>query len=398
MRTIGFAFWFPLMALAGTDTLHVVWDADPCNSLTLQWLVHEDEAVAKSIPYGSKPEHLDQVAAIAVGEIASEDDWQLARVSLRNLPEDAPTYFQLKNDGPVLFSETMPREEPDTFRFAEGGDAGRSGATPAICRQAAAFDPGFAVLGGDLAYANGRQFSSWVKFLQEWRANMVAPDGRIIPMVVAIGNHEVKGSRGKDRKHAPFFFSLFDSQFPAQGYRTLDVGNFLSFLLLDSDHTSRVDEKQLSWLRKSVEERAAQQERRHIFPVYHTPAYPGHRSFDGLDRAKIRDLWCPVFEGCSTIGVAFEHDDHVYKRTVPILKNKEAARGVVYVGDGAWGRPTRSVHPVDETWYLERATSVNHVLLVTLTEDSQQIRAVDVDGKTVDQFGLTWSENQWILE
>ena len=67
---------------------------------------------------------------------------------------------------------------------------------------------------------------------------MVGRDGRLIPMVACIGNHEVDGGYGKPREKAPFFYALFDGLFPETGYATLDFGDYLSLVLLDTGHTS----------------------------------------------------------------------------------------------------------------------------------------------------------------
>jgi hypothetical protein len=63
----------------------------------------------------------------------------------------------------------------------------------AMNKRAGALDPDFAMLGGDLAYANGVSATRWVDWLQSWMKNCVGKDRRIIPFVIGIGNHEVKG-------------------------------------------------------------------------------------------------------------------------------------------------------------------------------------------------------------
>lgn len=48
-----------------------------------------------------------------------------------------------------------------------GDDMGTAQAVP-LCRQAGEENPLFAVLGGDLAYANGRDVSKWHDWLDNW--------------------------------------------------------------------------------------------------------------------------------------------------------------------------------------------------------------------------------------
>ena len=85
---------------------------------------------------------------------------------------------------------------------------------------------------------------------------MVGRDGRLIPMVACIGNHEVDGGYGKPRAKAPFFYALFDGLYPETGYATLDFGDYLSLVLLDTGHTTPIGGEQTDWLEKTLKARA----------------------------------------------------------------------------------------------------------------------------------------------
>src|SRR5438046_3081784 len=82
-------------------------------------------------------------------------------------------------------------------------------------------DPMFAVIGGDLGYYNGVSVEISLAFLRNYSKTMIGRDGRLIPMVTAIGNHEVVGGYNKTRDKAPFFYALFDGLYPETGYATL---------------------------------------------------------------------------------------------------------------------------------------------------------------------------------
>ena len=81
---------------------------------------------------------------------------------------------------------------------------------------------------------------------------MIDPKGRLIPMVVCIGNHEVDGGYGKPREAAPFFFALLDGLYPERSYATLDFGDYLSLVLLDTGHVAPIDGEQTSWLDRAL--------------------------------------------------------------------------------------------------------------------------------------------------
>ena len=50
----------------------------------------------------------------------------------------------------------------------------------------------FALIGGDLGYDNGRSVEVSLAFLRNYSKHMRGGDGRLIPMITCIGNHEVE--------------------------------------------------------------------------------------------------------------------------------------------------------------------------------------------------------------
>lgn len=304
------------------------------------------------------------------------------------------TLYQVHVQGePVGRFLTAPASLDDVagaLVFAEGGDVGTSDYVAPLHEQAAAWDPLFAFVGGDLAYANGRDAERWVDYLQLWRRHMVAPGGRLIPMIVTIGNHEVIGGFNATREQAPFYFALFDNLFAQHTYATLDFADYLSLILLDSQHVSPVAGEQTDWLANALDER---RDVTYVLPAYHVPAYPAHRPFDSErgDRPGIREHWVPLFEQ-HDLPLVLEHDDHVYKRTHPLRGGEHSDDGVVYVGDGAWGMGDRVAATPEQRPYLYKSAARRHVIRVTLepADDTRGIEllAVDPDGDVVDEFSV----------
>ncbi|MFT5108850.1 MAG: hypothetical protein ACI8XO_003711 [Verrucomicrobiales bacterium] len=76
-------------------------------------------------------------------------------------------------------------------------------------------NPLFALLGGELAYAKATAASKWYDWVSSWCKKAVTPCGFMIPMIVAIGNHETITPGGwappnvKPPHSAKFFYSLF---------------------------------------------------------------------------------------------------------------------------------------------------------------------------------------------
>jgi acid phosphatase type 7 len=371
------------------EALYLTWQRDPATTMTIHWQSlrpfdhrmlqyrrqdqdHEDEPEpwqtrrgwGQRMPFSERMNHV---------------------VELAGLEPDTGYLFRF---GPGLAEyrfRTMPLELDRPIRIVVGGDTMHQRAWfEQMTRQAMAFDPDFVMIGGDLAYADGRADTThrWVDWLEVVTQDLRGPDGRLVPLLVAIGNHEVRGSwhwAGGSVERAPYFYSLFSM--PGQaGYNVLDFGGYLSVVLLDSDHSTPVDGPQAEWLGGVLRQRQG----RHILPMYHVPGYPSHRSFDGRTSRRIRDRWVPLFEEFG-VRMAFENHDHTYKRTPPLRGGEVSEDGIVYLGDGAWGVGVRSIHSVDETEYLAAAESVRHVLLVTVEGETIHAQALNIDGEVFDE-------------
>ncbi len=277
---------------------------------------------------------------------------------------------------------TAPATLDKPLVFVTGGDVGTSEYVKDLHRQAAQWHPIFGLIGGDCAYANGRSPHLWVQFLRLWRENMVDPDGRLIPMLCAIGNHEVDGSWGQTRVQSPLFLALFDGLYPENTYATIDFGDYLSLVLLDSGHVSAHGGNQTDWLGEAL---AARVDRPHLFTAYHVPAYPSHREFEGTYSELARRHWVPLFDRYG-VDVSFENHDHTYKRTHRLTGGEPDPEGVLYLGDGCWGVVPRTVATPEQRPYLEKTASTRHVIRVTLDGDERDFLAVDDQGRVIDRY------------
>ncbi len=206
---------------------------------------------------------------------------------------------------------------------------------------------------------------------------MVTSDGRLIPVLVTIGNHEVRGGFGQHPKKAPFFYSLFATP-GHRGYNVLDFGRYMSLILLDSKHTHPVAGEQTDWLTRTLADR---QDVPHVFAVYHVPAYPSVYHFNNWVSVKIREHWVPLFEQFG-LNVAFEHHDHAYKRTHPIRADRVDPQGVLYLGGGAWAVMPRKPR---KDRYLAKIASKRHFILVRIDGQSRRFLAIDSEGQLFDE-------------
>jgi 3',5'-cyclic AMP phosphodiesterase CpdA len=272
----------------------------------------------------------------------------------------------------------MPAKATDTISFISGGDCGVNSHAVANNVQAARQDPLFAIIGGDLGYDNGRSVETSLAFLRNYSEHMVARGGRLIPMLACIGNHEVDGGYNKPRAKAPFFYALFDGLFPETGYAVLDFGDYLSLVLLDTGHTTPIGGEQADWLEKTLKARA---DHPHVLVVNHVPAYPSHRRFPATGAAN-RTHWVPLFEKYR-VPVVLEHHDHTFKRTKPLLDGLADPNGVLYLGDGSWGR-LRTPNSPDKLPYLAAASREYHLSLHRLQGEERFHLALDETGRVMD--------------
>jgi hypothetical protein len=301
------------------------------------------------------------------------------KVKIEGLQPDTEYRVKEPLSGKSYLFKTLPQRLDRPIKFIVGGDIYHDSirCVEKMNRLAVAFGPDFAILGGDIAYAAPpfsfmqEDITRWLRFLHAWSTTMVGKDGRLIPLMAVIGNHDTKGRFDETPKQAFLFYRFFPM--PRSGYWKFAAGDYLRIWLLDSGHAHPVGGKQTEWLAQSLEEEHKVLFR---FAVYHVPAFPSVRDFDNKRSAAVRKYWIPLFEK-GKLTAAFEHHDHAYKRTFPI-------HGVVYFGDGAWGvEEPRISHQAP---YLEKTASKTHFMVVTLEPSQVKVEAVNEEGEIFDEW------------
>jgi hypothetical protein len=311
-------------------------------------------------------------------------DFKVFRAELTGLTPGTDYLFRVGRQSPVYRFRTMPARATNTIHFVSGGDCGVNAHAAANNVQAARQDPMFAILGGDLAYENGRSVAPHLAFLRNYSRHMAGRDGRLIPLVACLGNHDVDGGYGKGRDKAPFFHALFDGLYPEAGYATLDFGDYLSLVLLDTGHTSAIGGAQADWLEKVLR---ARKDHPHVLAVNHVPAYPSARRMEGSGGKPgtgelNRRHWVPLFEKYR-VPVVLEHHDHTFKRSRPLLGGHAHGDGVLYLGDGSWGR-LRAPQPPERLPYLAAVSQDYHLSLHRLQGEERFHLALGEDGRVMD--------------
>ncbi|AMV25058.1 Calcineurin-like phosphoesterase [Gemmata sp. SH-PL17] len=373
----------PLSSWAPTgapDGLFLTWQRDPTTTVTVRWIgprwSGETSVSFALFPMGETW----QVAQVEPKPFPGTN-LSVYRAEITGLSPGSEYQFRVGNRPFTHRFRTMPARATDAITFVSGGDCGANAHAVATNLLAAKQEPHFVLLGGDLAYDNGRSPETFLAFLRNYSTQMIDPVGRLIPLVACIGNHEVNGAVGAKREGAPAFLSVFDGLFRDTTFGTLDFGDYLSLVLLDSGHVAPVGSGQSEWLEKTLREREGYL---HLFAANHVPAYPSARD-PGEAGAENRKHWCPLFERYG-VDAVLEHHDHTFKRTHPLKGGLKDKYGVPYLGDGSWGQ-LRAPALLAKRPYLVAASRAYHLTLHRLEGASRFHVALEAGGAVADVYG-----------
>lgn len=355
------------------------WQRDPTTTVTLQWLgAQKEDGATRNLWYRRSGTKTWREVSHVMRPFPRTQLWQF-RAELTGLEPDSTYRVRVGLDSPQVSVRTMPAKATNEITFVSGGDSGTGDAARRTNKLAAIQSPRFVLLGGDLAYENGQSTSRILQFLDQYSADLRDDRGHLIPLIACIGNHETVNGFNQRREDAPFFYTLFDGLFSDTGYTTLDFGDYLSLVLMDSGHTSKIEGEQTSWLSRTLKER---EEMPNVFVANHVPMYPCVRSSDGEASAAMRKHWSPLIERYN-VDAVLEHHDHAFKRTHRMSDGLVNDRGVLYLGDGSWGK-IRSPEPPDKRSFLAASAESYHLSLHRLQGKDRFHMALSDSGKVVD--------------
>jgi hypothetical protein len=390
--------------------LILTWRQDPTTTQVIDWhQVGAEAATPATFVYREAASDGAAEWVEAKPEAARDFPFsarKIHRVELTGLRPDTRYEFRIGDGaGPgamVKAFRTLPATLAEPLLVAVGGDMMHGDGTvfAQMNRVVAKQDPAFIIWGGDLAYEDGmpEKVGRMERYVDIMTETLVTDDGRVIPVVVGVGNHEVRGGYyyntplGKDgavwpatdearAEFAPYFYALW--AFPGHpGYGVLDIGDYASILMLDTDHSGPIAGEQTEWLARALRARDAVP---HLLPVYHVPGYPSVRAFSGGVSRRVRAHWVPLFDEAA-VRVAFENHDHAYKRTKALRGGEPHVDGVTYVGDGAWGVGLRD--QVEGLPYVAEKAKVHHAIMITLHRDRIDGESVSAAGEVFDRFSV----------
>ena len=411
---LGLAAW----AAEVPKTLFLSWEGDPRTTMTAQWvrgpgLGKPSEAgqpetirwrktgtsewntlVTKTAPFPDpKPWRKRQVEQSRIqGKRqvfpdpvkVKESAWLLVKGTWEGL-EPGQEYEFRTGESPVWKFRTAPAQLQPGLTFAAGGDSDVTEEAEKILGVAAGQDPLFLHMGGDLSYSDGQDIAQELAFWKMYHRAAQTKEGRLIPFVAGIGNHEVQGGYWKPgrtfeemKARAPFFYAFFGGLYKAEEPVALDFGDYLSLLLLDTQHILPM-EPQTGWLAKNLE---ARNQVPWIFASWHVAAYPSARTWDAQQMSGYaRENWIPLFEKSRTAGV-FNHHDHDLQRVETEGKN---GRKITVFGNGGIGADIRRAICEESARLAKARVMAHHIYIVSLKAELAEVRAIGIGGKELDR-------------
>lgn len=405
------------------------WQRDPTSTMTIDWYpgpgMHPEMEYRRmrdgdgSEYDGDRPPDVRAHAVLEYRKRGEEEwirtegdfvrvpgtDFGFRRTELTGLRADQRYEFRFHRQPPVYQFRTMPAQLTRPIRFVAGGDmmhhaSWMANTAASVMRTEGADELDFALVGGDLAYADGevRKLGRWYDYVLVWSEEMITSDNRVIPHIAAIGNHEVRQGYIYNytpveythpdfvRRVAPYFSTFISFPGP-DAYGVLDFGDYLSLFLLDTGHATSIEGRQTDWLRREL---YARDRVRHLIPLYHVAAWPSFRDPETILASRIRTYWVPLFEKYR-VRLAFENHEHAYKRTHPIRNGRIDETGIHYIGDGAWGVRTRPIRTLDDgsfPWYLAQADTLRHFIMGEMDGDQIHLRMYEEHGSRIDQLSF----------
>jgi len=235
--------------------------------------------------------------------------------------------------------------------------------------------------------------NQWVEWFTDWEYSISA-DGRITPLVVTRGNHELSNS---------ILVKLFDV--PSRGvfYSTEFGGNLLNLVSLNSEILKiGVQKIFLASTLKKHEDFVWQ------IAQYHRPIRP-HVKHKKEMETQYRNF-VPLFEKYRNLRLCLENDSHTCKITWPIVSSeiegssegfiRDDEKGIVYAGEGCWGAPLRAAD--DFKPWTRDAAAVNQFNWIFIAKDKIELRTIlyenaeDVTELTEEtRFSMPQNINLW---
>ena len=365
--------------LGASEKIRLVWTDDPAASITVAW--DQTDGSAAEVLYGTAdferrywkyPE--SQVPQQEMNRY--EMNTRFAKIS--GLQPGTNYYFIIKDVSGVskrYWFKTAPGK-PEPFTFVAGGDAKSLGAaleaSRASNRLVAKLRPLFVIFNGDFTSGNGTTPDYWKTWLSDWQDLTTGTDGRMIPIVPVMGNHE----NGNKRNLNIIFNAPYQYNDTSNIYYSLNVGGDLMHIIALNTEI-RTDSLQKEWLEQDLK---THRDFQFKAAGYHKPLFPHTQR--KKENPLIYNSWARVFYNYG-LDLSLDGDSHMHKITFPLRPDssdtaymgftRDDEKGTMYIGEGSWGATPRENND-DKPWTLTSG-SFNQIKWVHVFPETGEMEA-----------------------
>ncbi len=347
-----------LTVFGGTQYYRCSYQDDPSTTIVIGWS-DNGTSTSATVYYGTTDlgtNYLGYPSTKTIDRTQSYKGLNNQFARLTGLTPNTMYYFVIHdNQGTSarMCFKTLP-DNPDTpIKFISGGDS-RTGIIGEFefsqCRSrrqeanklVAKIVPSFITFSGDYVYSLPGFVQStniaWADWFSDWQLT-ITPDGQLIPLIPAFGNHEVTDD----------VYNMFDV--PNNNiYYSLGIGgNLLRIYSLNSE--LNCDVTQQNWLTNDLQLHTnTSSEPYWKFVQFHYPFVP--HAYYSPNTTNI-NCWASLFQDYKVKLIAESHA-HIIKVTWPIVTStatgsdngfiRDDVNGIVYMGEGSWGAPMRDVY------------------------------------------------------
>ena len=162
---------FSLKGAKGIEEALFTWTDSPSTTLNVIWLVKEKDPAL--FLWGKTDDPHPSSAEVKRHSFYRDSKLEVCQVLLRGLSPN--TGYRVFLGDKEFRARTLPAKRPDRIRFVTGGDMMHSPEWHKDGVKAmVSSSPDFALLGGDLAYADGKSWERWRDWIEEYANHAVS--------------------------------------------------------------------------------------------------------------------------------------------------------------------------------------------------------------------------------
>ena len=309
-------------------------------------------------------------------------------VRLKNLEPNTRYYFYIEDSegkNNIYYFTTVSDDFNDKISFIAGGDSRDIRKVRVMANRMVSKLKAHAVLfNGDFTGIDTER--QWKEWFTDWESS-IASDGRITPLVVTRGNHEL-GNR--------VMLRLFDVPHSKVYYSTTFGGDLLNLISLNSEIWKFGSQR--LFLRKTLKDH---KDYYWQIPQYHRPVRAHVKAKKEMNTQYKN--FVPEFEKFNNVRLCLENDSHTCKITWPIVSDdsdqaeegfiRNDSIGIVYAGEGCWGAPLRAAD--DKKSWTRDAEAVNQFNLIFVSKEKIELRTILYEN--VDQIEENTEDSRFVI-